>query len=418
MISDIGKLLSIIEQQLDWGDPATWQIRDFEILSQLIFDKTKTVLSASTLRRLWGRVEYKHLPSATTLDTLAQFAGFENWRAYLKQQKEAAGIKKTDPQAPAAIAKPQFGLTIAVILVTLALIAIAVFYASNNFQPASVDASYKFSSQRLTNAIPNSVIFNYDAIAAGTDSVYIQQSWDPGTRTQVSKHDHQHTSVYYEPGFYQAKLIVGKSVVREHKLMIPTAGWLGMIEDRPIPIYLNAPDFSQMSMLDLPISVIKQKNVSMQPKPIYVKYYNVGNFEPVAIRNFSFSAEIKNNYRDGEAACQFSQIDLITDAGPIIIPLSIKGCVSDLTLFSVDWVISGKKANLSGFGVDLSQWVKVSCKSTATKILYFVNDKQVFEFRLPAKDVKIVGVGFGFQGTGSVKNIELHGKDSVAFRAF
>ncbi|HEY8931552.1 MAG TPA: hypothetical protein VIM55_20280 [Mucilaginibacter sp.] len=418
MTSDIGKLLSIIEQQLDWGDPATWQTRDFEILSQLIFDKTKTVLSESTLRRLWGRVEYKHLPSATTLDTLAQFAGFENWRAFLKQQKEAAVVKKINPNTPAAIAKPRFGLTIAIILITMALIGVAVFYVTDKFQPASDATAYKFSSQRLTNAVPNSVIFNYDATAAGTDSVYIQQSWDPRTRTLVNKRDHQHTSVYYEPGFYQAKLIVGKSVVREHKLMIPTAGWLGLIEDRPIPVYLNASDFIQKDMLSLPVPAIRQKNVSMQPRPTYIKYYNVGNFEPVPVKNFSFSAELRNNYHEGEAACQFAQVDLITDAGPIIIPLSIKGCVSELTLFSVDWIISGKKANLSGFGVDLSQWVKVSCKSTTNQILYFVNDKQVFQFQLPASNVKIVGMGFGFQGTGSVKNIELKGKDNIAFKAF
>src|ERR1700761_2850986 len=86
--SDLKRLLLIIEQQLDWGEPAGWQSKDFEILNQLIFEKTKISLSASTLRRIWGRVEYNHLPSGTTLDTLARFAGFESWRIFSRQKPE------------------------------------------------------------------------------------------------------------------------------------------------------------------------------------------------------------------------------------------------------------------------------------------------------------------------------------------
>src|SRR5215475_3736440 len=86
--ADLKRLLAIIEEQLDWGDPSTWQGKDFEILNELILEKTKVSLSASTLRRLWGRVEYNHLPSTTTLDTLARFAGFESWRAFTKRNKD------------------------------------------------------------------------------------------------------------------------------------------------------------------------------------------------------------------------------------------------------------------------------------------------------------------------------------------
>jgi hypothetical protein len=418
MTSDIKKLIAIIDQQLDWGDPSAWQSRDFEVLSQLIYDKTKVSLSESTLRRIWGRVEYKHLPSTTTLDTLAQFAGFESWRTFIKQRTDKSpGIKANISQA-----KPteRTGINVTYIILIVVLIATvtASFFIIKTGNKDINVADYRFSSQRLTNDIPNSVIFNYDAANAPIDSVYVQQSWDPHTKTLVDKKMHQHTSVYYEPGFYQAKLLVGKKVVKEHKLMIPTEGWLGLIEDNPVPVYLNPQDFIQKDMLNLPVAVIEQKNMSMQPKPTYVKYYNVGNFTPVPVSDFSYSSEIKNGYKNGEAACQFAAVALVTDSGPIIIPLSIKGCVSELTLFSVDWIISGKTANLSGFGINLSNWVKVSCKSTAKTIRYYVDDKQVFEFQLPANNVRIVGVWFGFQGTGAVRNIELKGQGKMVFKAF
>jgi hypothetical protein len=418
MTSDIQKLLAIIEQQLDWGDPSAWQSRDFEVLSQLIYDKTKVSLSESTFRRIWGRVEYKHLPSTTTLDTLAQFAGFKSWRTFIKQNTDnLSGIKANISQAKRT-KRTGINVTYIILIVVLIATGAASFFIIERANPAINVADYKFNSQRLTNNIPNSVIFNYDAANAPIDSVYVQQSWDPHTKTLVDKKMHQHTSVYYEPGFYLAKLLVGKKVVKEHKLMIPTEGWLGLIEDNPVPVYLNPQDFIQKDMLNLPVAVIQQKNMSMQPKPTYVKYYNVGNFKPVPVSDFSYCAEIKNGYKDGEAACQFAAVALVTDSGPIIIPLSIKGCVSELTLFSIDWIISGKTANLSGFGIDLSNWVKVSCKSTAKTIRYYVNDKQVFEFRLPAANVKIVGIWFGFQGTGAVRDIELKEHDKMVFKAF
>src|ERR1700712_5255113 len=100
---DVKQLLTVIEQQLDWGEASGWQGKDFEVLNELILEKTKVSLSASTLRRILGRVEYNHLPSGTTLDTLSRFAGFENWRAFTKQNKDITAVApKKEPYQPIA----------------------------------------------------------------------------------------------------------------------------------------------------------------------------------------------------------------------------------------------------------------------------------------------------------------------------
>ncbi len=415
--SDLRRLLSIIEQQLDWGDAATWQSKDFEILNQLIFEKTKISLSASTLRRVWGRVEYKNLPSGTTLDTLASFAGFENWRAFVKSNSR----QEKNVTTQQTIVTPVAGRRKFKGLLSIALV-IAVILVSTYFVETSGSAintsTYTFSSKRLTAGIPNSVIFNYDATASPTDSIYIQQSWDPHTKTLVSKNRHQHTSVYYEPGFYQAKLVVGGKTVKQHKLMIPTDGWLGLIENRPVPVYLKPADFIGKDVMRLNAGAGWIKNVGLPAQVPFIKYYNIGNFTPVPLINFSFSARVKNEYSEGSAACQFAGVSLITDSGPIIIQLSTKGCVSELNMINVNLIISGKNVDLSGFGVDFSDWALVSCKSAAGKIQYYVNKKLVYEAPMPTYNVKIVGMGFNFQGTGAVKNIDLRSSDKIVFEAF
>ncbi|MGZ3767739.1 MAG: hypothetical protein ACXVA2_23950, partial [Mucilaginibacter sp.] len=121
--ADLKKLLLIIEQQLDWGDAATWQSKDFEILNELILEKTKVSLSASTLRRIWGRVEYNHMPSGTTLDTLAQFAGFDNWRAFTRQEKSPV-LQQAVVQDITTVSRKR-GIWPAAALAVVALVALA-----------------------------------------------------------------------------------------------------------------------------------------------------------------------------------------------------------------------------------------------------------------------------------------------------
>ena len=415
--SAVIKLLLIIEQQLDWGDAANWQSKDFENLNELIFEKTKVSLSASTLRRVWGRVEYNHYPSGTTLDTLSRFAGYENWRNFLKQSKksipEAVATVASSPNPPVTRSKISWVISV------LLIICLAAFFSFHKKEVPVKPEKYSFTSRKVTRGIPNSVIFDYDAKAAlPTDSIFVQQSWDEGTRTAVDKNLHQYTSVYYRPGVYHAKLVVNNNVVKEHLLTIPTTGWLGLIANQPIPDYVDPKIFLSKEMMQLPVDVIKAKHIAFEPQPPAVEYYNVGDFEPVSLKDFSFDTEVKNDYHDGAAACQFMSIILFTDNVPVIVQLSAKGCVSDLRLLNGRFFVSGKNTDLSGFGADLSQWVKVSCRSVAGKIQYLVNDKLVYESELPLYNENIVGIGYNFQGTGSVKGINLTNHTKTVFKEF
>ena len=416
--TDIKQLLTVIEQQLDWGDAAAWQSKDFENLNLLILEKTKVSLSASTLRRIWGRVEYNHVPTVTTLDTLSRFAGFENWRAFARQNTVAdANLKNTAPPAIKSKESSGWKFKLALVLIAVVMVSLVSMYVKE--KPASpANSTFSFDTKPVTRSIPNSVIFNYDAKTNPGDSVFIQQSWDPNTRVLVDKNKHQYTSIYYRPGFYHAKLEVNKKIVKERMLLIPTAGWLGLIANQPIPVYLRPEEFMGKDGLRVPPSVITQNNISLGPQPPQVEYFNVGNFDPVSLKDFTFNVEVRNDYHKGAAACQFINIILFTDNTPVIIPLSAKGCVSDLQLLNGRYFVSGKDTDLSGFGADLSQWVKVTCHSVPGKIQYLINDKLVYESPLPLYNENIVGIGYAFQGTGSVKNIRLDKHDKVVFQAF
>lgn len=56
--------------------------KDYDLLSEAIFQQTKENIGRSTLMRLWGYVKYNGQPSQSTLDVLAHFLGYADWEAY------------------------------------------------------------------------------------------------------------------------------------------------------------------------------------------------------------------------------------------------------------------------------------------------------------------------------------------------
>ena len=56
---------------------------EFNALSQKIQKKTGNSISQSSIKRLWGYVEYSSFPSLTTLNILSQFNGFADWNAFI-----------------------------------------------------------------------------------------------------------------------------------------------------------------------------------------------------------------------------------------------------------------------------------------------------------------------------------------------
>lgn len=78
----IRQVKRLCEEQTGWGDSDLWNNQDFLELSQMIFHQTGIALSHSTLKRIWGKVRYESLPHTKTLNTIAQFLGYRNWREF------------------------------------------------------------------------------------------------------------------------------------------------------------------------------------------------------------------------------------------------------------------------------------------------------------------------------------------------
>jgi hypothetical protein len=413
----IEKTKKLYEANTGWGDSGDWTNQDFVILSEKIQERTGVALSHVTLKRVWGKVKYESLPNTHTLDTLVQFLGYQSWRDFKSQNGngsvradtaqpviETVETYSTVPSSPKKKRKVLWGIGTAVILLAL----VGLLFYIKGYKPAVKDNEFSFSSKKIiTEGLPNSVVFNYDALKSPYDSVIIQQSWDKNLQTKVSKYQHQHTSIYYYPDYYKAKLIVGNQIVSMHRLLIKSDGWLPIVPQSPVPVYFKKEDAIANGKMSLSIEKLQERNIKMQPTPPSVLFANVHDFGEIYSDSFTFETSLKNDYREGASICQSTKVFLLCEGTAIYIPLCNKGCISDADLLFTNFYTSGKQEDLSAFGVDFNDFVKVRIETKNRKANIFINDKLVYKVNKDIIHSKIIGIDFLFQGTGSVDYVKL-----------
>ncbi|MEL6255534.1 MAG: hypothetical protein AAFR87_26245, partial [Bacteroidota bacterium] len=379
------RCLASIEQKMDWPDSAGWRNSHFEELAQEIWEETRVQLSTMTLKRVWGKVQYHSLPSQNTLDTLAQFIGYKNWIEFEKYEGERKSVKaKTPPEATTSFPLKRI-LIPSLLLVSLVLLSYMLWPEKSvvKTEVPKIDSSgVSFDFEPLTTGIPNTVIFRYNASQTQADSVFIQQSWDPRLRNRVAKDQDYFASTYYYPGFYQAKLILNDKILLEKDLHIPSNGWMGTIDKEPIPVYLEREEMLSDSSLGIRRRHLLDAGFELTESIPIAEMHFVKEFEDLSASNFRFETEFRHSLKEGEAICQKGRVHLICSRGPIIMPFSIKGCVSELELFLPGELLEGSSTDLSGFGREVSQWTKMEIEMKDRQIQVWINGEQVFEHKL------------------------------------
>jgi hypothetical protein len=424
----IRQCMELIESRWHRGPSAEWKSYDFEKLSEEIFEATGVTLSISTLKRLFGKVSYHNLPTVTTMNTLARFAGFEDWNAFKRREinpqeqgvasstSGSAKIKETGyPSKESFInsagkfrgPKKKF---LWWPLLILPLAALAYLFVSSTRPPRHGpvnSADYSFSSNKvLTEGVPNSVVFHYDATAAPSDSVYIVQDWDISRRTLVSRAGHAHSAIYYYPGYFNAKLVVDSQIVKTHGLLIGSGGWLALAEEESEPFYFKQEEYMRSEgEVEVDTTLLAKHHLSFYPRAPWIRICYIKDMGPLPDDHFRFETTLRAGAGDGNDACQQVEVLIICKNDVFIIPLSDPACIGDLHLYLAGKSISSREADLSGFGTDLHQWSTLKIEKENGHLQIFLNNRLAYTLDLPNLPSDIVGVHYRFRGgAGAVKD--------------
>lgn len=422
-----------IETLLNWGPMEQWTNNDFEVLSERIAEATTITLSPTTLKRVWGRVAYASQPSTTTLDALAAFAGYEHWRSFraLETKTTAKEVVVTPPEmkTPTEVKVGEIKSTpssspwkryawlagVTVLVVVSLLLCLPRLGAGAERQagasapaaaPLPIDpADYHLSFRPVTTGVPNSVVFNYEATKAPVDSVYLQQSWDRRRREKLDREGDTHTSIYYLPGYYRTKLVIGNQVVTERELFLRVDEWVAAVNLKPVPVYLPLAEVHQNGRLAITKEQLTELGLSLQPEPPNTVLTHVGKLEGLRSDDFNFSTRLRHDYATGAAACQHARVLLLLKNSAIIIPLSAPGCVADLQLLAGGQSFDGRKTDLSAFGVVGETWLDLSCAGQGGLLTFSINGQRIFQVESEEDPKEIVGIRYEFSGMGSVDEL-------------
>jgi hypothetical protein len=395
----------LIEEKLGWGTSGTWQNADFENLSVAIFEETNSMISNSTLKRIWGKVRYDSKPNLATLNVLAQFIGYENWRAFTSSLSQTVHEDVKPTITELATKK----ISVKWLLTGVAFLFAGIFFLSlyhkgeNDLKIGQVT----FFSKPVTSGLPNTVIFQYDVKDSNADSVFIQQSWDPKLRFKVDKQLHEYASIYYFPGYYKAKLVLNDSIVKEHDVFIETDGWVGLIETRPIPVYLPKFVFENKQQMGISEKVLADQKIDFRNEPPVFTLTKVDKRIDLAGDTFILETELQNTFNDNnKGICRETHISVLGTDGLIDIPVCKTGCVGAIGIMLGMKYINGKTTNLSGLGVDFEKPVKVRCETKNGRIKILVNGKTGYEGEYRRSIGRIVGFRVKFTGTGLLNSFD------------
>jgi hypothetical protein len=139
---------------------------------------------------------------------------------------------------------------------------------------------------------------------------------------------------------------------------------------------------------------------------IFVRYYNVTDFEGMTGDGFQLSAKIRNDIAHGGLLCQDVKFYITCESGMIIIPFCMPGCVGNLNLIAGDNFIAGKNNDLSALGIDLSQMQQIEISSDGKTIgIKTSASKLVVPYVKTLGAIKALMIEF--RGSGAADDIKL-----------
>jgi hypothetical protein len=94
----------------------------------------------------------------------------------------------------------------------------------------------------------------------------------------------------------------------------------------------------------------------------------------------------------------------------IIVPMSTKGCSSELGILTTNGWKSGKENDLSAFGCEFKEMEKLNIGIKDSILNVSINDKVVFTEKQMHPNGKIVGVRVSFEGAGEMQYAKLNDK--------
>lgn len=409
--------LTALCRDAGFADPDALVQRDLLFLCDRIEDRTGTIISLSTLKRLLAG-QFARLPQVATLDALAQTIGFAHWQAYraaiapsdaLPVALGAASVAPAAPVATTGRRRPLSWrwLALGAALCLLAVVSLALVRSHRHALAGAATAT--FSATKVTgNDLPNTVVFHYNIDGVTADSFFIQQSWDRNRRVRIQKGVHTLTDLYLEPGYHVAKLIANDQIIKTVDVSIPTDRWVYYAQPRfgGDPAYITA---AAASLTGGALALTRADLTASGVDPDREHLYVMANFPSTRTLNSdSFTLRFRARVADAMGnPCPFLMGEVFCQRNFMFFSSTPPGCSSTSEAQFGDNFMGGKTHDLSALGANVRNWQDFELTVKQRAVTIAIDGKPVMTTTYTQPCGQITGLGFISNGLCQVDSIEL-----------
>ncbi len=413
----INLCIKLIEKKLEWSNSLSWRHRDYVRLSEYISEQTKVNISVTTLKRLWGKVNYEGNVGPNTLDALSNYLGFRDWMDFksknheLLEKNESLGELNSQQHV---ISKKTINYRLIIILITAVSILSFLLYFFIQIKEDYIDNDYVFTCQNPIGTVPYSVKFTFDVSKIKSDSIFIIAG-DQQRKHLITKENNFLTRIYFIPGSKKAKLIVNNKILKEMELFAGTDDWLGCItqKDNLHPVFIH--DVIKDGTLFISASQLTANQIDYG-QTYMANYYYTKRFN-IDADNISYKIRIKNNIGAGKDVCQRTNIGIMASKGFMTIPMINEGCLALAKLYLSEIYVNGWTNDLSVFAREMNDWHDLFVKVVNKKVSIYIDNTLVYETAYTKPLGEFLGFRFEFSNScGTVDYVKvLNEKGELVF---
>ena len=377
------------------GKPTSWRNRDFEDLSFEIKMASKVLISASTLKRIFGKNKTSdtYYPQESTLEAMETYA-----RISVTEKNPFLHL----PQ------KKYYSL----LFIPFLIIGILLLSRSHS---ASTDKliSAKIELQKIDGANPATAFFHYE-IPETKDSLFVSFG-DEHPLKYLSPKKQLISHYYRYPGIFDVNINTNRQVVSDTlKLFIPTNDWQALAyyldkeyNDRyhPLPI--------DLATSDMGFHPTRKNLASIGMDTTQIIVLRLDNFKKTGLNGdtFHLKTRLKNVTHWPSVRCYSAYINIIGKNGSIKFKLTNNGCSRYGEYTLSEKRAHGSNADLSNFSLDIKSWNDIEINNINQHVQVNINAVSVFQKDYKKSIGEILGVSLQFHGNGYVDYFELLDKD-------
>lgn len=405
----LGKCLKLVILEFNRGNPEEWSPKNFEKLSAKINEKSGIVISAHTLKRLYGKVKTheEYDPQDSTKDALVKYIGFKDWDEFVDKNGVVPTIKFKNDST-----KKNNGFIYKVLISIVTVVFVIIISKIYSNYSASAGLTFTLDSSNLQGVYPQTAVFNYHLKTKDYKidfGDFKSEDLDP-TKKSI-------THSYLFPDYFVVKLLKKEKILKKINIQVLSNNWFGDViyreeNNRQEHLYQIKEIYDTVNGY-LYISPNKIFELGIPKKQDYWTEFRYINDINADGDNFSVEFNVRNNEENGGMRCFDFIYKILCEHGIYEIRFLHKGCIQFINMIIADQVWNGKDNNLETFGRDLSKWSKINMNvSNKRATITFENDS-VFNTTYNQSLGKIKGMILVFKGTGAADYVKLWNKEKI-----